>query len=140
MPLPQTCDKDLTDAATIMEAHGYTRAAKTAGSRHKVKATRGKGKEKENVSYTHPKKRSRDNNDDDDDDDMPARRGRPHGSNNYSTLDVKTLLNMVEEELPLGQRGWQAIHLKFGQWAKANGRPERKVTSLETKFKQVNFK
>jgi len=44
MPLPQTCDKDLTDAATIAEAHGYTRAAKTAGSRHKVKATRGKGK------------------------------------------------------------------------------------------------
>ncbi|KAG1722873.1 hypothetical protein EDB19DRAFT_2043948 [Suillus lakei] len=44
---------------------------------------------------------------------------------------------MVCQELPLGQRGWQAVHVKFGQWEKANGRPERKVTSLETKFKQL---
>ncbi|KAG1723958.1 hypothetical protein EDB19DRAFT_1644979, partial [Suillus lakei] len=66
-----------------------------------------------------------------------ARRGRPQGSNNYTSSDVKVLLDMVCQELPLGQRGWQAVHVKFGQWEKANGRPERKVTSLETKFKQL---
>jgi hypothetical protein len=136
--LPQSCDKDLTDPATIAEAQGYTQAVKTAGSRRKVKATKGKGKENENLAYANPKKRLRGDRDDDEDA-MPARRGRPHGSNNYSSLDVCTLLKMVEDELPLGQCGWQAIYLKFSEWAKTNNRPERKVTSLETKFKQVTY-
>ncbi|KAJ8582171.1 hypothetical protein M405DRAFT_750637, partial [Rhizopogon salebrosus TDB-379] len=96
-----------------------------------------KGKEKENLGYANPKKCPRDDDADNDDDTLRTRRGHPNGSNNYSSLDKKILLNMVEEELPLGQRGWQAIHLKFSQWAKANGRPEGKVTSLETKFKQL---
>jgi len=115
-------------------------AARGAGSRHKVKAATGKSKEKENLGYANPKKRPRDDDPDNDDDAVRTRRGRPNGSNNYSSLDKKILLDMVEEELPLGQRGWQAIYLKFSQWARTNGRPERKVTSLETKFKQVRFK
>lgn len=140
IPLPKTSDKSLTDPSTIAEARGYMPAARGAGSRHKVKAATGKSKEKENLGYANPKKRPRDDDPDNDDDAVRTRRGRPNGSNNYSSLDKKILLDMVEEELPLGQRGWQAIYLKFSQWARTNGRPERKVTSLETKFKQVRFK
>jgi hypothetical protein len=39
---------------------------------------------------------------DGDDDDAQVRRGCPQGSNNYSNLDVNYLLDMVQDELPLG--------------------------------------
>ncbi|KAG1734934.1 uncharacterized protein EDB91DRAFT_1083938 [Suillus paluster] len=42
-----------------------------------------------------------------------------------------------DDDLPLSQHGWQTVHVKFGQWAKVNRWPERKLTSLETKFKQL---
>jgi hypothetical protein len=137
LPLPDSPDLDLSDAVTIAEARGHTLAAKTAGSCRQVKGPRGKGKANQNIASANSKKRSRE--DAEDDDEVHAWRGRPQGSNNYTSSDVKVLLDMVRQELPLGQRGWQAVHVKFGQWAKANGRPERKVTSLETKFKQVRF-
>ncbi|KAF8833315.1 hypothetical protein BDN67DRAFT_889164, partial [Paxillus ammoniavirescens] len=63
--------------------------------------------------------------------------GRPQGANNYTAGDMTTLLDCVEDELPLGQRGWQAVTVRFNQWAAKSGHPERKLTSLETKFKQL---
>ncbi|KAG2085579.1 uncharacterized protein F5147DRAFT_553276, partial [Suillus discolor] len=135
LPLPDSPDLDLSDAVTIAEARGHTLAAKTAGSHHQVKGPRGKGKANQNIASANSKKHSRE--DTEDDDEVHARRGRPQGSNNYTSSDVKVLLDMVCQELPLSQHGWQAVHVKFGQWAKANGRPECKVTSLETKFKQL---
>ncbi|KAG0694477.1 hypothetical protein DFH29DRAFT_788389, partial [Suillus ampliporus] len=137
LPLPYSDNMDLVDPATIVEAHRYTPAAKTAGAGCKAKAPRGKGKEKENATYPNQKKCSRDDGDEDDEAEVRARRGRPQGSNNYTALDVKSLLGVVHDELPLGQRGWQTVHVKFGQWAKVNHRPDRKVTSLGTKFKQL---
>ncbi|KAG1723304.1 uncharacterized protein EDB91DRAFT_1255695 [Suillus paluster] len=110
-PLPNDADLDLTDPVVIAEAHGYAAASKTAGARRTTKA---KGKEKWEVKC-----------------------GRPSGSNNYTTADTKALLGFVEKELPLGQRGWQAIHAKFSEWATKWGRPDRKVSSLKTKFKQL---
>lgn len=74
---------------------------------------------------------------DDDEGGTRIKRGRPSGSNNYTTADTKALLDFVENELPLGQRGWQAVHAKFSEWAKELGRLVRKASSLETKFKQV---
>jgi hypothetical protein len=135
--LPDSTNLDLTDAVTIAEAHGHTPAAKTAGSHHQVKGPRGKGKAKENIVSANSKKCSRE--DAEDNDEVHARRGHPQGSNNYTNTDVKILLDMVHQELPLSQRGWQAVSVKFAQWAKANGWPEHKVTSLEMKFKQVRF-
>jgi hypothetical protein len=40
----------------------------------------------------------------------PIKRGQPQGSGNYSQEDLKALLNLIEAELPLGQRGWIVIH------------------------------
>jgi hypothetical protein len=127
----------LTDAVTIAEAHGHILAAKTTGSHRQVKGLRAKGKAKENIASANSKKHSQE--DTEDDNEVHAWQGRPQGSNNYTSSDVKVLLDVVHQELPLGQRGWQAVHVKFGQWAKANGRPECKITSLEMKFKQVRF-
>ncbi|KAG2157038.1 hypothetical protein DEU56DRAFT_720970, partial [Suillus clintonianus] len=125
LPLPESTDQDLVDPVSIAEAHGYTPVTKTAGARRKVQASKGKGKVKRPREIT------------EDDDDARAKRGRPSGSNNYTSADVKALLNFVEDELPLGQRGWQVIHTKFAEWSKARGRPDRKLNSLETKFKQL---
>jgi hypothetical protein len=125
----------------IAESRGYTPAIKTGGARRKAvtRAIKGKGKDKENTNVTggeRPQKHARIA--EDDEDDPRAKRGRPHGSNNYSSADVKALLDLVEDELPLGQKGWQVIHSKFTQWASRNERPHRKAQSLETKFKQVS--
>ncbi|KAG2364287.1 hypothetical protein BDR07DRAFT_1482712 [Suillus spraguei] len=69
--------------------------------------------------------------------DLRAKHSRPNGSNNYSTADIKALLDFVEDIVPLGQKGWQLIHSKFTQWAGRNGHPLLKAMSLKTKFKQL---
>ena len=66
------------------------------------------------------------------------RAGRPSGAGNFLDSDVKVILDLVEKTLPLGLRGWRQIHQKYTKWAKKNGRPERAMKSLETKFKQVS--
>ncbi|KAG1858732.1 hypothetical protein DFJ58DRAFT_726512 [Suillus subalutaceus] len=139
IPLPDSPDRDLCNPLMIAESHGYMPAIKAGGAHHKTvtKATKGKGKDKENTNMNGgdcPQKHARAL--EDDEDDPRAKRGRPHSSNNYSSADVKALLDFVEDELPLGQKGWQAIHLKFTQWASRNEHPHRKAQSLETKFKQ----
>jgi hypothetical protein len=74
---------------------------------------------------------------DDNNSDVRVKHGYPSGSNNYTTTDTKVLLDFVEKELPLGQQGWQVIHAKFSEWAIECGCPDRKLSSLKTKFKQV---
>lgn len=141
IPLPDSPDGDLCDPIVIAEACGYTRTTKTAGARRKAvaKAPNGKGKEKENTNTSdRTSKRARAVEDDEDDARTEVKRGRPYGSNNYSAADIHVLLDFVEHERPLGQKGWQAIHSKYSEWASRHGRPPRKAVSLETKFKQVS--
>ncbi|KIK34173.1 hypothetical protein CY34DRAFT_17907 [Suillus luteus UH-Slu-Lm8-n1] len=120
LPLPDSPDFDLTDAVTIVEAHGHTLAVTTAGSHHQVKGPRAKGMAKKKIASANSKKCFQEDAEDNDE-----------------VSDVKVLLDIVCQELPLGQREWQAVHVKFGQWEKANGQPKRKITSLEMKFKQL---
>ncbi|KAG2337596.1 hypothetical protein BDR05DRAFT_1004929 [Suillus weaverae] len=117
-PLPDNPDLDLTDPVVIAEAHGYAATSKTAGARRKVHSAKAKGKENSGVQPT--KRTCEIMADDDDDADVRVKRGRPSGSNNYTTADAKALLDFIEKELPLGQRGWQVVH----------------ANSIETKFKQ----
>jgi hypothetical protein len=69
----------------------------------------------------------------------PQRRGRPNGSGNFADQDLKTLLMLIEAELPLGNRGWQAVHSRYTKYADTKGRPRRTAKSLENKFRQVCF-
>lgn len=46
-----------------------------------------------------------------------TKRGHPQGARNYLQEDLKALLDAVQEELPLGQHGWQNIHAKYIKWA-----------------------
>ncbi|KAI5991705.1 hypothetical protein F5J12DRAFT_727258, partial [Pisolithus orientalis] len=59
------------------------------------------------------------------------------GAGNYTMSDMNMLLDCIEEELPLGQQGWQVVATKFNKWASKNGYPDCKVSSLETKYKQL---
>jgi len=133
VPLPQSFDNDLTHGPTIAAATGHAPASFVAGSRRSEqvhskstsasRTSRGKGKRSHESSS---------------DDEKPiAKRGRHAGAGNYTEGDLSQLLTLVEEELPIGQRGWKKVHEKFAKWAKKNNRPERDCKSIETKYKQV---
>ncbi|KAJ7289194.1 hypothetical protein C8J57DRAFT_1213555 [Mycena rebaudengoi] len=128
-PLPDTEDDDLSDPATIAHARGLQPAKKVAGARRKVKHPKGKAR-----------KRQRDSESEEDSDEPAAKRGRPSGSGNYSKDDNKALLDLVQQELPLGAKGWKVITGRFKKYSVKNGRPERGQKSLETKYKQVCYK
>ncbi|KAJ7256410.1 hypothetical protein C8J57DRAFT_1650910 [Mycena rebaudengoi] len=123
-PLPDSDDGNLTDPTTIAHARGLRPAKKVAGARRKTKETKekkGKGKEK-------AKKRRYVVDSGDDSDEPVAKRGRPSGSGNYSKEDQKVLLDLIEEELPLGHKGWAVIEAMFNDYARKAGRPERAGT------------
>ncbi|KAF8232893.1 hypothetical protein L208DRAFT_1203561, partial [Tricholoma matsutake] len=63
--------------------------------------------------------------------------GRPSGASNYLAEDISVLLDYVEQELPLGQHGWNKVHHQLLKWAYSCGHPARAVKSLETKYKQL---
>jgi hypothetical protein len=139
IPLPVLQDNDLSDGPTISKACGHVAAEKVAGARR----TKGKGKERavdvgKGKDSGAGSSRKRKQVSDDKEDEDTSKLGRPHGAGNYQPGDVSALLDFVEKEKPLGQRGWQAIHRRYTHWARLNHHPERTLKSLETKFKQVH--
>jgi hypothetical protein len=127
MPLPGGADLDLRDGPTIANAIGLKRAEKVAG-------TRRKGKERADPKG---KKRQRASSDSEGDSEPVAKRGRPAGSGNYGKEDVNKLFELIEEELPVGQKGWKVVVKEFNKWAKKHGRPKWVGNALENKYKQV---
>lgn len=125
-PLPPSDDHDLYEPAAIAKSRGLQAAPKVAGSRRKSKKEKGKKRQL-----------SSDSEDDSDAPQRPAKRGRPQGSRNFEPEDTSALLDIVQKELPLGPKGWAAIHKRFRKWAHKNSRPDRAGKSLETKYKQV---
>jgi hypothetical protein len=66
-----------------------------------------------------------------------AHGGRRAGAGNYQDADLKELLRLTEEELPIGGNGWKRISSRFAQWATCHSRPPRDAKTLEMKFKMV---
>lgn len=64
-------------------------------------------------------------------------RGRTPGAPNYKLKEVETLLDIVEEELPIASKGWRVVGSRFRDWATVAEYPARTDRSLELKFKQV---
>lgn len=127
IPLPAGADLDLTDGATIAKAKGLKRADKVAGSRRK-------GKERADPKG---KKRQRVSSGSDNDSEPAAKRGRPQGSANYSKDDLRKMFDLIEEELPVGQKGWKEVERRYNKSAKLKGRATRPPKAIENKFKQV---
>ncbi|KAG6913459.1 hypothetical protein DXG01_006708 [Tephrocybe rancida] len=142
-PLPDTSDDDLTDGPTIAQAQGHKPSSKVAGSRQKEKgkqrasAPLSKGKQKASGAGGIRKRKSGNHSSDGAEVGPEAKRGRPTGAGNYNNEDIDALLDAVEIERPIGQRGWLSVSRVFGKYSRKNNRPERAVKSLETKFKQL---
>ncbi|KAF9642068.1 hypothetical protein BDM02DRAFT_3193972 [Thelephora ganbajun] len=64
-------------------------------------------------------------------------RGRTRGAANYCPREVEVLLDLVEDELPVGAKGWNTVGTKFREWTITTGRPARTDRSLEAKYKQL---
>ncbi|KAG1739693.1 hypothetical protein EDB19DRAFT_1589526, partial [Suillus lakei] len=135
IPLPDSPDRELHDPMAIAGARGYVPVVSTAGACHKTAAKANKGNGKENTK--HAPKCAHAAEDNKDDPRPRAKHSRPSGSNNYSVTDIQVLLDFVKDEHPLGQKGWQVIHLKYSEWARKHECPPHKAMLLETKFKQV---
>jgi hypothetical protein len=67
----------------------------------------------------------------------PKQRGRPKGSSNFTATDLKKLLKLTEQHLPLAQKGWKEVVSDFNEWAIEADRSERDAKALKAKFKQV---
>ena len=67
------------------------------------------------------------------------KRGRLSGSSNFSDPDVWALLDAIEKELPLGERGWKVVQVAYNKYTQEHGHKERSHKSLETKYKQVSL-
>ncbi|CDO74522.1 hypothetical protein BN946_scf184846.g3 [Trametes cinnabarina] len=68
---------------------------------------------------------------------MAAYSGRQPGSSNYNEDDLDALLDVVQEDLPIGQKMWQRVTDQFNDWARVNSRPPRTQKPLKTKFESL---
>jgi len=121
----------MSDLPPVTQLIQHDPAKKIAGARRK-------GKQNVDIEENHQQRKRKPAEPIDlDDASKSAKRGRPTGAGNYAAEDINMLLDLTEEELPLGQRGWDTVHMKYNKWSRKHKRPERTVKSIETKFKQV---
>ena len=64
-------------------------------------------------------------------------KGRTRGATNCCPREIEVLLDFVEEELPVGAKGWNTVGTRFREWAAISEYPARTDCSLEAKYKQV---
>ncbi|KAJ7833532.1 hypothetical protein B0H14DRAFT_3462672 [Mycena olivaceomarginata] len=107
VPLPGGADADLRHGPTIANAIGLKPAEKVAGSRPK-----GKGKERADPKG---KKRQRASTGSDNDTEPVAKRGRPQGSANYSKDNLGKMFDIIEDVLPVGQKGWKEVERRYNK-------------------------
>ncbi|TFY79504.1 hypothetical protein EWM64_g4507 [Hericium alpestre] len=150
MPLP------LQDSKELACIHGDTLApvAKTAGARRSVKYDKkGKGKAVDNgepatgqkCKHTSTPMRSKvmalDGDDGDQDSDgnelRPHKHGRRKGVSNYANDEVNVLLDLIENCLSTGQKGWKVIGCHHREWAIERRLAGHSDKSLENKYKQL---
>ncbi|GLB43906.1 hypothetical protein LshimejAT787_1500900 [Lyophyllum shimeji] len=136
-------DDDLTHGPTVAKAQGRAPAKKVASSRREPKAKQrasqpmNKGKARASEPISSRKRKALLLSDDEDIKEAEAKCGRPRGSSNYTIDEVMHLLDLLEAELPLGQKGWNSVYKKYTKWARNNNYISRTVKSLDTKYKQL---
>ncbi len=63
--------------------------------------------------------------------------GRQVGASNYTDADVRELLRLIRNHLPVGPKGWEIVCSAFNVYASRCNRPKRDVLSLRSKFNRV---
>ena len=138
IPLPDDNDNDFPPPHQILTSVARP-AIKVAGSRRVVNPDpKGKGKGREVTPLIRGSKRTSSQMPSEEPD-AKRRRGRGPGIANYSNEDIDGLLDILEELLPTGGKGWNTAGDEFRVWAEENGRPVRTAKSLESKYKQVGL-
>ena len=64
------------------------------------------------------------------------------GATNYADTEVKKLLDLVQEELPVSASGWSVIGERYRKCASEESASDfgiRADSSLKQKFRQANF-
>ncbi|KAG2742845.1 hypothetical protein P692DRAFT_20694881, partial [Suillus brevipes Sb2] len=69
--------------------------------------------------------------DTEDDNKVHAQQEHPQGSNNYTSSDIKVLLDMVCQELPLSQHGWHVVHIKLTYFARDEVQADGSLIELQ---------
>ena len=69
---------------------------------------------------------------------LPTKKATRAGALNYSNDDISAMLDIVEEEKPLGANHWAVVASNFATWAKENPRPHRDQDSLQNKFDKLS--
>jgi len=138
IPLPDDNDNDFPPPHQILTSVARP-AIKVAGSRRVVNPDpKGKGKGREVTPLIRGSKQTSSQTPSEEPD-AKRRRGRGPGIANYSNEDIDGLLDILEELLPTGGKGWNTAGDEFRVWAEENGRPVRTAKSLESKYKQVGL-
>ncbi|TDL21626.1 hypothetical protein BD410DRAFT_865021 [Rickenella mellea] len=133
VPLPES---DSVDAARI---RGDIPVPKVAGSRRTTTSKpdpKGKGKQRRTVDEG-KNKRKREEIEESGDEEPKKVKGRSKGAANYRDDEIAEMLDLVEDVLPLGAKGWKVIGDKHREWARDNRRAERSDKSLELKYKAL---
>ncbi|KAJ7806031.1 hypothetical protein B0H14DRAFT_3153066 [Mycena olivaceomarginata] len=136
VPLPDSTDADLRHPPTVFSAMGLSKTEKVAGKRVKAHNRRDRSRsEDSHRAKGKTVKRPLHVSGSEDENEPVAKRGRPSGSANYSKKEIKQLFAIIEVQVPLGQKGWKAVHESYSAWAQLNGYPKRAEKALEGKYK-----
>ncbi|KAJ7883896.1 hypothetical protein B0H14DRAFT_3857235 [Mycena olivaceomarginata] len=136
VPLPDSTDADLRHPPTVFDAMGLSKTEKVAGKRVKAHNRRDRSRsEDSHRAKGKTVKRPLHVSGSEDENEPVAKRGRPSGSANYSKKEIKQLFAIIEAQVPLGQKGWKAVHESYSAWAQLNGYPKRAEKALEGKYK-----
>lgn len=139
IPLPASSDCDLHHGPTIASVVGYKPTTKAGGSRHRptpsISKALGKWKvadvsDIDSVDSGDKSKVKKDKG---------SHGGHRPGVGNYKDDDIIELLQLVEEELPIGGNGWKHISFCYEQWATCKSHPVCDIKALKSKFKGVSL-
>ena len=64
-------------------------------------------------------------------------KGRATGSCNFSYEEIHRLLHGINNQLPIGGKGWEAVAKAYNSWAAKQGYSQRTAQSIKGKFDTV---
>ncbi|KAH9841822.1 uncharacterized protein C8Q71DRAFT_720904 [Rhodofomes roseus] len=67
----------------------------------------------------------------------PRRGGRQPGATTYTEADYRAMMDFVRDVLPLGPDEWARVRSLYNERAQREGRPERQVKPLRSKFESL---
>ncbi|KAJ3764527.1 hypothetical protein FB446DRAFT_796074, partial [Lentinula raphanica] len=63
-----------------------------------------------------------------------TKKGKRAGSSNFSTVQMRKIVDLAKEIKPIGNRSWDQLAEDYNRWAKENGYNERTRKALQSKY------